>query len=95
MDIHFEALDKCRRDALKAAGQYESVDLAMPEKASTPTDSTIFGKVGGAGGLAEAVDTAWNTLSSELGQAKKKLGSVERALDTVMDNVRKAHKATS
>ncbi|GAA2391668.1 hypothetical protein [Nonomuraea africana] len=95
MDLHFEALDKCRSDALKAAGQYESVDTAMPVKASTPTDSTNFGKVGGAGGLAEAVDAAWSTLSDELGHAKKKLGGVETALDTVMDNVRAAHKATS
>ncbi|MEU7896851.1 hypothetical protein AB0B45_28815 [Nonomuraea sp. NPDC049152] len=95
MDMHFQALDKCRSDANKAAGQYESLDRAMPEKAKTPTDSSIFGQVEARQSLTTAIDTAWSTLSGELGQARNKLKGVERALDKVQDNVREAHKATS
>ncbi|MCG5218956.1 hypothetical protein [Streptosporangium sp. KLBMP 9127] len=95
MEIHFEALDRCRTAARTASGDFETLDGDMPNTASKPTESAIFGTVDGASGLASAIDSGWGTLSDELGDAKVKLDGVERALSDVEENVREANRATA
>ncbi|MEU7877329.1 hypothetical protein [Microbispora bryophytorum] len=92
-DIHFQALESCRTAVSKAWGQYESLHGGLPE---TPgTRAAAFGHVDGAAALAAAVDTAYAALTVEVADARTKLKGVERALESVQDNVRTAHKATS
>ncbi|MEV7803887.1 hypothetical protein AB0O28_13140 [Microbispora sp. NPDC088329] len=92
-DIHFQALESCRTAVSKAWGQYESLHGGLPETPGTP--AAAFGHVDGAAALAEAVGTAYAALTAETADARNKLKGVERALETVQDNVRTAHKATS
>ncbi|WP_328855629.1 hypothetical protein OHB01_16935 [Microbispora hainanensis] len=92
-DIHFQALESCRTAVRKAWGQYESLHGGLPE---TPgARAADFGHVDGAAALAAAVDTAYSALTSEAADARTKLKGVERALETVQDNVRTANEATS
>ncbi|GAA2210613.1 hypothetical protein GCM10009850_060720 [Nonomuraea monospora] len=88
LDIHFDALDDCRTATRTLSGQFG--DLADGYPAERP-DSTIFGRLGGSSGLADAVRTVETTCDSEFGKARSLLKSVERALDVVQDNVRRAN----
>ena len=96
-DIHFQALESCRTAVRKAWGQYETLHGGLPGTAgrTAGTPAAAFGHVDGAAALAAAVDTAFSTLTAEVADARTKLKKVERALETVQDNVRGAHKATS
>jgi hypothetical protein len=91
LDIHFEALDDCRTSAKTLMGKFG--DLADGYPAERP-DSTIFGRLGGSSGLADAVRAVETACDSEFGKAKSLLESVERALDLVQDNVRRANEPT-
>lgn len=95
VDIHYEALDRCRTAARNTSGHYDDLDAGMPETAQIPTSTTIFGAVADAAGLASAIDTAWDVLSDEVTDAKHKLLGVERALDQVENNVGIADHATA
>ena len=92
-DIHFQALESCRTAVSKASGQYETLHGGLPE---TPgTRAAAFGRVDGAAALAGAIDTAFAALTAEVADARTKLKGVERALESVQDNVRTANTATS
>ncbi|GAA4940433.1 hypothetical protein HD597_008969 [Nonomuraea thailandensis] len=88
LDIHYDALDDCRTAARTLMGQFGG--LADDYPAARP-DSTIFGRVGGASALADAVRDVETTCDSEFGKVKSLLESVERALDLVQSNVRRAN----
>ncbi|MEV0236476.1 hypothetical protein [Nonomuraea sp. NPDC050786] len=88
LDIHFDALDDCRSSAKTLIGKFG--DLADGYPAGRP-DSTIFGKLGDSSALADAVSTVETTADSEFGQVKSLVESVERALDQVQENVRRAN----
>jgi hypothetical protein len=92
-DIHFQALESCRTAVSKAWGQYESLHGGLPEAPGTP--AAAFGHADGAAALAAAVDTAYAALTAETSDARNKLKGVERALESVQDNVRTANKATA
>jgi hypothetical protein len=88
LDIHFDALDDCRTSAKTLIGKFG--DLADGYPAERP-DSTIFGRLSDSSALADAVRGVETTCDSEFGKAKSLVESVERALDLVQDNVRKAN----
>ncbi|MFF5212391.1 hypothetical protein [Streptosporangium sp. NPDC000396] len=92
LDLHYAALEQCRTNTKKVAGKFDDLDRAYP---AATTDSLIFGKLTDSSTLATAVDGIEKTIGAEAGFAKSKLEAVERALDTVQENVRDAHKATS
>ncbi|NUO96804.1 MAG: hypothetical protein HOV96_15060 [Nonomuraea sp.] len=88
LDIHFDALDDCRTAAKTVAGKFGDLADGYPAKAA---DSSIFGKLAGSSALATAVDLVESTADREFGKAKSLVQSVERALDLVESNVRKAN----
>jgi hypothetical protein len=88
LDIHFEALDDCRTSAKTVSGKFGDLAEGYPARSA---DSSIFGKLAGSAGLAAAVDKVESTADGEFGKAKSLVESVERALDLVEDNVRKAN----
>ncbi|MFG1703413.1 hypothetical protein ACFLIM_09475 [Nonomuraea sp. M3C6] len=88
LDIHFDALDDCRTSAKTLKGKFG--DLADDYPADRP-DSTIFGRLGDSSALADAVRSVETTADNEFGKAKSLMESVERALDLVQDNVRRAN----
>ncbi|GAA3719158.1 hypothetical protein GCM10022224_101250 [Nonomuraea antimicrobica] len=87
-DIHFDALDDCRTSTKTLVGKFG--DLAESYPAQRP-DSTIFGRLEGSSGLADAVLDVETTCDSEFGKAKSLLDSVERALSLVEETVRRAN----
>ncbi|GAA4233995.1 archaellum component FlaC [Streptosporangium album] len=91
-DIHFDALEQCRTTTKKLAGKYGDLADTYP---ATSADSSIFGRLTDSSALASAIDTIEKMVDDELGQVKNKLEGVERALDTVQENVRGANKASS
>ncbi|NUR88107.1 MAG: hypothetical protein HOY71_28810 [Nonomuraea sp.] len=88
LDIHFDALDDCRIAAKTVAGKFGDLAEGYPAKAA---DSSIFGKLADSSALATAVDLVESTADREFGKAKSLVQSVERALDLVESNVRKAN----
>jgi hypothetical protein len=95
VELHYDALDTCRKAARTASGDFSALHGDMPGKATKPTDSSIFGAVAGVSGLAAAIDTGWTTLLSELDDAWRKLKGVEHALNDVEENIRATHRATA
>ncbi|TDC02125.1 hypothetical protein E1267_30070 [Nonomuraea longispora] len=88
LDIHFDALDDCRTSARTVAGKF--LDLAEAYPHDRP-DSTIFGRLSDSSALADAVRDVELAADSEFGKAKSLVSGVERALDLVQDNVRRAN----
>ncbi|MGW4412185.1 hypothetical protein ACWEJ6_49880 [Nonomuraea sp. NPDC004702] len=88
LDIHFEALDDCRIAAKTVAGKFGDLAEGFPAGAA---DSSIFGKLADSAALATAVDQVESVADREFGKAKSLVQSVERALDLVESNVRKAN----
>ncbi|MFI6918569.1 hypothetical protein ACIBIZ_01350 [Nonomuraea spiralis] len=88
LDIHFDALDDCRIAANGVVGKFGDLADDYPAKAA---DSTIFGKLADSSALATVVDRVENTADREFSKAKSLVQSVERAMDLVQSNVRKAN----
>ncbi|MEU1386289.1 MULTISPECIES: hypothetical protein [unclassified Nonomuraea] len=88
LDIHFEALDDCRIAAHAVANKFGDLADGFP---ATAVDSSIFGKLAGSSALATVVDGVEGVTDRECGKAKSLVQSVERALDLVESNVRKAN----
>ncbi|WP_181019849.1 hypothetical protein [Nonomuraea typhae] len=96
VDVYYDAFDDFRTACRKAASGMNVSDAITndpkkPVKAPGPTtDSSIFGKLAKSGTLATAVDGVWKELGDELGLVKSNLQGVERAIDQVETNLRKA-----
>ena len=79
-----DAIEQCRAMAGTQAGRYGGLgDGFSPGGA----DATIFGKLPSSAGLAAAVDRLNGTAAAEFAAAERLLGTVERALDTVLSSV--------
>ncbi|MET9337152.1 hypothetical protein [Nonomuraea sp. NPDC003804] len=93
LDVYFQALDECAGVAANAAKVLIPADI-LPDKTPPPskvTDADVFGKYDNSQNLAADIDTIWRDhITGELGEARAKLGGVERALDKVQANIRAA-----
>ncbi|GGL56175.1 hypothetical protein [Planomonospora parontospora] len=90
VDLHYEALERCRTAAKTLAGKFADLGAGYPAKG---TDSSVFGRLADSSALATAVDEVETAVDGELGHATSRLKGVERALDLVQDNVRGANRA--
>ncbi|WP_329083757.1 MULTISPECIES: hypothetical protein [unclassified Streptosporangium] len=91
VDIHFEALDRCRTTAYNLSVLFNDLGGEYPADAA---DSSMFGKLADASALAVVLDVVEKKLDSELGLVRGRLKDLEYALDDVEDNVRKADKSS-
>jgi hypothetical protein len=93
IDLNREALARLRVSVHTQAGKLAAVGDGFPAKdAASPS---LFGTLTGAADLAAAIGRVEGHVDRELGTVKSRLDGVERALDTIEDNVRKAEHATT
>ncbi|MEV6865741.1 hypothetical protein AB0M44_32690 [Streptosporangium subroseum] len=89
-DLHFPTLDKCCSAVKKPATRLEERGDPYPAKAA---GSTAFGNRAGSSGLATILDRIESAVDGEPGRLTGRLLLVERALDEVETNIRRADKA--
>jgi hypothetical protein len=97
VDVHFQALEECGKRARKAASMFDLDDAFDGTKSTAPRESAspaTFGNLKDSGGLATDVDKVWQALKDELHLGKTRLNGVEKAIDQVETNLRKAAKAS-
>ncbi|MBT2224511.1 MULTISPECIES: hypothetical protein [Nonomuraea] len=97
VDVHYQALEECGKRARKVANMLDLDDAFEGTKSSAPTGQTsskTFGALKDSGDLATDVDKVWRALEEELQAGKSRLNSVEKAIDQVETNLRKAAKAS-
>lgn len=97
VDVHYQALEECGKRARKVANMLDLDDAFEGTKSTAPTGQTsvkTFGGLKDSGGLATDVDKVWQALNEELQAGKSRLNSVEKAIDQVETNLRKASKAS-
>ncbi|MGV9306424.1 MULTISPECIES: hypothetical protein [unclassified Nonomuraea] len=95
VDVSYKAFDECRTRINIAAKGFDLDEIFKKTKSKPPaelTDAKLFGKLDGAQELAAKMDAAWSGIRVELDSAQLKLESVERALNDVEANLRKAEK---
>lgn len=95
MEIHLDALERCRQKLGTASQDFSDLRTDMAGKSQTAVSASVFGEVEGASDLADAVNTVWGALKAELSAAKTKLSKVKSALVEVEENIREGHRATS
>ncbi|WP_043620967.1 hypothetical protein [Nonomuraea candida] len=107
LEAHYSALDRCRTAIGAAAGNYLATlvdrnpgeitydDAGELRNNRTPVKAETFGDLAESGGLATAANDVWDAILGEMDQARRKLADTERALNTVEENLRAAHRATS
>ncbi|GAA3812164.1 hypothetical protein GCM10022226_36030 [Sphaerisporangium flaviroseum] len=93
IDLNREALAKLRTSVHTQAGKLATVGDGFPAKDAAA--SSIFGTLEGAGALAAAIGRVEGHVDRELGTVKSRLDGVERALDTIEQNVLKAEHDTT
>jgi hypothetical protein len=92
IDLNREALAGLRVSVHTQAGKLATVGDGFPAKdAASPS---IFGTLEGAGALATAIGRVEGHVDGELGTVKSRLDGVERALDTIEENVLNAEHDT-
>ncbi|MFG1941925.1 hypothetical protein [Nonomuraea sp. NPDC048826] len=98
VDVHVQALEECGRQALRVKNMLDLDDAFVGTDLKAPsgdTDSTIFGTLEGAAGLAGKIDAVWASVREELGAGRNRLENVERALGEVATNFRGAEGAST
>ncbi|WP_248961041.1 C40 family peptidase [Sphaerisporangium perillae] len=93
LDLNTDALAKLREAVNKQAGRLASLGDDFPAKDGA--SSKMFGTLAGAGELATEIGTVEEHVADEVGTVKSRLDGVERALDLVERNVKKAEHATT
>jgi len=97
VDVSYQAFDDCRGRVRTASKEFDLGDILKDSQAKTPaarTGATLFGTLTGAQELAAEVDAAWSGIRAEISGGHAKLDGVERALDDVETNLRKAAAAS-
>ncbi|MEV6982931.1 hypothetical protein AB0M95_16940 [Sphaerisporangium sp. NPDC051017] len=92
IDMNREALAKLRSAVHTQAGLLATVGDGFPAKDRAA--ASLFGKLGGAEALAGAIGRVEDHADQELGTVKSRFDGVERALDTIEDNIRTAEHDT-
>ncbi|MEV0197612.1 hypothetical protein [Nonomuraea sp. NPDC050691] len=98
VDVHFQALETCGNRARTAANMLTVQDVFQDSKAKQPSESapaSMFGDLSHSGTLAGQVNDVWAALKEELGTGRSRLLGVEKAIDEVETNLRKATKAST
>ncbi|MFC4015644.1 hypothetical protein ACFOY2_51130 [Nonomuraea purpurea] len=107
LDIHLSALDRCRTAINTATGQYEDTlsehnpgeltynDNGRPRSNRPPINADTFGDLTDSATLATASNDVWDTIIGEMDEARRKLADAERGLNSVEENIRSTHRATS
>ncbi|SDQ43108.1 hypothetical protein [Thermostaphylospora chromogena] len=95
MEIQLSALARCREKLGTASQDFADLGTDMAGKSKEEVSSSVFGKVEGASALADAVNTVWSALKSEVSAAESKLSKVKSALSTVETRVREGNRATA
>ncbi|MFF5113792.1 hypothetical protein [Streptosporangium sp. NPDC000509] len=91
-DLNREALAKLRVTVNTQGGRLAGVGDDFPAKGGA--SSSIFGTLAGAEELADAIGRGEGYADRELGTVKSRLDGVERALDTIEENVTRAERNT-
>ena len=92
VDLNREALARLRVSVHTQAGKLATVGDGFPAKDAA--GSSLFGTLTGATELAAAIGTVETHVDEEMTAVKNRLDGVERALDTVEDNIQKAEHHT-
>ncbi|WP_329085337.1 MULTISPECIES: hypothetical protein [unclassified Streptosporangium] len=92
IDLHFQALEQCRKDVGKLANEVR--DEVGDNHPASPSNTSDYGKLTGSAALAGLVDDLEKLIDDELRQVTEKLKGVERAMSGVQDNVRGADDAS-
>ncbi|GII86561.1 hypothetical protein Ssi03_45510 [Sphaerisporangium siamense] len=92
IELNREALAKLRGAVRTQRGRLAAVGDGFPPK-DAPSAS-LFGTLAGAEALVGAVGRVDGHADGELGTVASRFDGVERALDLIEENVRKAHHAT-
>ncbi|NUW30233.1 hypothetical protein HTZ77_02140 [Nonomuraea sp. SMC257] len=98
VDVHFQALETCGKRARSAANMLTVEDVFQDSSAKKPADAaqaSMFGDLSHSGALAGKVNDVWSALKEELGTGRSRLQGVEKAIDQVETNLRKATKAAT
>lgn len=93
LDLNREALAKMRVAVNSQGRRLATVGDDFP--AGSGASSSLFGTLDGAQELAAAIGRVEGHADSELGTVKSRLDGVERALDTIEDNVTTAERGTT
>ncbi|MFF3438386.1 hypothetical protein [Streptosporangium sp. NPDC002721] len=93
LDLNREALAKLRVTVNTQGRKLATVGDDFPAKGGA--SSSLFGTLAGAQELAGAIGRVEGHADSELGTVKSRLDGVERALDTIEDNVTAAERGTT
>ncbi|NRQ40623.1 hypothetical protein HII36_53770 [Nonomuraea sp. NN258] len=97
VDVHFSALEECGNRARRVASRLDLDDAFSGTDVKAPSEQvsgSIFGDLTGAGELADQVEKVWKALKGELKSGQSRLAAVERSIDQVESNLRKAGKAS-
>ncbi|MEU1387768.1 MULTISPECIES: hypothetical protein [unclassified Nonomuraea] len=98
VDVSYKAFDECRTQINIAAKKIDVDDILKVGKSKPPATQTdgskLFGKLNDAAELAAQMDGTWSAIRNEIESGRLKLESVERALDAVETNLRKAETAS-
>ncbi|MFI6918934.1 hypothetical protein ACIBIZ_03185 [Nonomuraea spiralis] len=95
--VSYKALDECRTQINIAAKKFSVDEILKISQRPPPaelTDVKLFAKLDGARELATQMDATWVAIRVEIDSGQLKLESVERALDDVETNLRKAETAS-
>ncbi|MER7363340.1 hypothetical protein ACI2LC_34580 [Nonomuraea wenchangensis] len=93
VDVHVQALEECGRQVRRVRNMLDFEDAFVDSSVKKPvgdTESRLFGRLAGAGALADQVDAVWKALKDELKEGRERLKTVERALGEVATNFRDA-----
>lgn len=93
LDLNREALAKLRVTVNSQGGRLATVGDDFPARSGA--SSSLFGTLDGAQELADAIGRVEGYADGELGTVKSRLDGVERALDTIEDNVTTAERGTT
>ncbi|MGJ6968456.1 hypothetical protein ACSDR0_41770 [Streptosporangium sp. G11] len=93
LDLSREALAKLRVAVNTQGGRLAAVGDDFPAKGGA--SPSLFGTLTGAQELADAIGRVEGHADKELGTVKSRLDGVERALDTIEDNVTAAGRDTT
>ncbi|MFF0866742.1 hypothetical protein ACFYUV_33630 [Nonomuraea sp. NPDC003560] len=97
VDVSYKALDECRTRVHIASKDFALDEILKASKSQTPADTTeprVLGMIPGVTDLAAKIDAVWAAVRVELGSGQGRLEAVERALDEVESNLRKAATAS-
>ncbi|MDH2425077.1 hypothetical protein [Sphaerisporangium sp. TRM90804] len=92
IELNRKALATLRETVNTQAGKLASIGDRFPGKA--PAGASIFGGYTAAGGLSAAAGRLEQHADQDFGLAKNRLDGVERALDVIERNVRRAEHGT-